>query len=471
MAKTVLQSKIQEWKGLDKINMVVHGMNCIFREITKDDFGIDGEIEIVVSKADGKGLETTGEFIKVQAKSGESYVKQDSENSFFTPIEKNDLENWYHSTNEVIFVVYHPKDDKLYWKNIKAYARSTPNLFQPPLRIAFDKSADEFTVQSYKQLCAAAKGSAPRVSFQEKERLFSNLLPIKKIPKIITSAPTEWKTYLELGNELTDFVPPFCVVPPNLYTLADLRNENCVLRSYCNTKRISDVSSNTWISDPIRMNDYIFLLNQLLGIHLKACVLRYNREFRRNYFPRQDKETLEFKKDWYNVRTNRRAPKRILAKYYEYGFDHFWRHLAVNLSFRIIGKAWYLQIIPKYLYTVDGEIPFDSTKVGPYTTSIKAKERNIHVLNHVLFWSDVLSRGEKNVSIWLDSRVLNMKIQRLAWQSLARLGKTYPVCILPKSNWASLVRGKLSLGQERGSRNVAPQLKVKTSRVLGFVQQ
>ncbi len=67
MPKTVPESKFQEWKVLDRISLIV-------REITKDDFGIDGEIEIVIPKPDGKGYEATGGIIKVQAKSGMSYV-------------------------------------------------------------------------------------------------------------------------------------------------------------------------------------------------------------------------------------------------------------------------------------------------------------------------------------------------------------------------------------------------------------
>ena len=56
-----------------------HEIKCIFREITKDDSGLDGEIEVVRQKPDGSGYETTGGIIKVQAKSGESYIKQDSD--------------------------------------------------------------------------------------------------------------------------------------------------------------------------------------------------------------------------------------------------------------------------------------------------------------------------------------------------------------------------------------------------------
>src|SRR5437899_4661306 len=116
MPKTVPLSKFMEWKGLDRISPTVHDMKCIFREITKDDYGLDGEIEVVVPKADGKGYETTGGIVKIQAKSGESYVKQDAPEGFVTPIEKSDLEEWYNAPYHVFFIVYHPKDDKLYYK-------------------------------------------------------------------------------------------------------------------------------------------------------------------------------------------------------------------------------------------------------------------------------------------------------------------------------------------------------------------
>ena len=109
MGKTVTASKFSEWKGLDRIGPIVHSMPSmpsIFREISKDDFGIDGEIEIIVSKAIGEGFETTGGIIKVQSKSGTSYIKQDSEQSFSTPVERNDLEAWVGANVPVIFIVY-----------------------------------------------------------------------------------------------------------------------------------------------------------------------------------------------------------------------------------------------------------------------------------------------------------------------------------------------------------------------------
>lgn len=91
-------------------------MKCIFREISKDDFGLDGEIEVVVEKTDGKGYETTGNIIKLQAKSGMSYVKEDTDIGFVSPVDKSDLELWRGMNCPILYIVYHPGDDKLYWK-------------------------------------------------------------------------------------------------------------------------------------------------------------------------------------------------------------------------------------------------------------------------------------------------------------------------------------------------------------------
>lgn len=404
MAKTVSLSKHQEWKGLDRIQHITHEMGCIFREMGKDDVGIDGEIEIVVAKADGKGTEATGGVIKVQAKSGMSYVRRDSDVGFVAPIDRNDLEYWYSSNFPVVFIVYHPTDDKLYWKEIKPLVRATPGIFQPPCFIPFDKTQDEFALPSYERLCQVASVSPPRVSRQDRERLYSNLLLVKRTPQVLTHASTDHTDYTHARHAISGFVHPFCIVNGQLYTLADLRNPQCGLRSLCNAEQISDLPVDMWLKDEVRRRDYVFLLNQLLGIHLHRCGLRYNRQYRRNYFPRENDVAMEFRRNWFNVRTGRSAPARLVAKYYKYGVYRFWRHLAVELSFQQLGTSWFLQVTPKYFFTEDGYLPCDPDLVGPYTTRQKAMERNIHVLNHVLFWADILSMGQPTIEFKLDYR-------------------------------------------------------------------
>jgi hypothetical protein len=393
-------------------------MNCLFREISKDDVGLDGEIEVLVPKPTGPGFVTTGGIIKVQAKSGDSFVVQDTPTSFATPVKRTDLEYWQSATFPVLFIVYHPGEDRLYCKEVQSYIRATPRIWQAPYRILFDKRTDEFSPARKDHVTALAGVSPPRISFHQKERLFSNLFLVKRLPRMLTSAPTEHPDVRHVRGQIHGYVPPFCIVDGRLYTLSDLRNPHCVLRDFCDPGHISELLSDVWLKDTNRRRDYVYLLNRLLSDHLYRCGMRYHPHYGRHYLPRKDNESREFKQDWYNVRTSRTAPPRITAKYYEYGPDAFWRHLAAVFRFKQFGNAWFLQVIPKYLLTTDGREPYDQERTGPLVTKLKARERNPHVLNHVLFWADVLAQHSPTIQIQLDRRTV-MLIERTPYSGVA----------------------------------------------------
>ena len=221
MPKTVSSSKFQEWKGLDRLTQVVHEMHCIFREISKDDYGIDGEIEVVVPKADGNGYETAPGIIKVQVKSGPSYVKQDSPNGFFTPVSKTDLEDWYRSNFPVAFVVYHDADDSLYWQDVGSYVTSTSGIWSTPFKIVFDKNRDRLTSECADALRCMAGIGAPRVSLSTQERHYLNLFRVAVLPKLITSSPTDLPDFVSVRAAVPEHGSPFCVLDGYLITLAD----------------------------------------------------------------------------------------------------------------------------------------------------------------------------------------------------------------------------------------------------------
>jgi hypothetical protein len=193
MAKTVLESKFTELKGLDRISLMVHEMKCIWREINKDDIGIDGEIEVLTPKPDGKGYEVTGGIIKVQAKSGASFIKENKEDSFSVPSTIEDFKTWYNANFPTLFIIYHPNDDQLYFKEMRSYLRNTSNVWQAPIKITFYKSKDLFVTGAKKDLHSLSETSPHRVSYTEKEKVFSNLLKVRKKPSNIWSAPCKKK--------------------------------------------------------------------------------------------------------------------------------------------------------------------------------------------------------------------------------------------------------------------------------------
>jgi len=400
VTKNVPASKFTELKGLDRISQLAHEMNCLFRPISQDDVGIDGEIEVVTAKPDGKGFQTSGGIIKVQAKSGASYVKKDSETTFATPVRKDDLEYWNNCTFPVFFIVYHPKDDVLYFKEVKTYIRQTPNVFQAPLEIVFHKTSDLFSPAAKESVFRHAHVSPPRLSFEAKERLFSNLLPIKRLPERLTSAETDYRTQKEVKEQISGYTPPFCIFKERLYTLSDLHNYQNVLRPCCDLESVQDVSVADWLEDGTMHGNFVFLINQLFGSYCHRIGLRYNPHFKRTFFPRGNEKDMEFSRVWTSPRTGR-SDRRTVAKYYEYGKFAFWRHLAAEFHFQAFGDEWFLQIQPKYFFTNDGERPSDPEMVGPYTTSQKALEHNPQVLNHVLFWAHTLAGGKHRIELAL----------------------------------------------------------------------
>jgi len=123
MSKIVAKSKYSEWLGLIRIREVVClEMQCIYRETSQDDFGIDGTIEMTVPASDGQRL-TKGGIVNFQSKAGKKYVVADSKESFSTSIRMQDLEYWTTSNVPVIFIVYHPDDKCLYYVDVKEYVK------------------------------------------------------------------------------------------------------------------------------------------------------------------------------------------------------------------------------------------------------------------------------------------------------------------------------------------------------------
>jgi len=404
MPKTVPESKFTELAGLDRISQVVHEMKCIFREITKSDYGIDGEIEVCVPNENGKGYRPTGGIIKVQAKSGISYITQDTPSSFNVKSSKDDFEYWHNSNFPVIFIIYHPEDNMLYSKEMKAYLKSTLNVWQKPYRVIFDKNKDQFTKDYISHLQSLAKVSPPRISQNEKEKLFSNLLRISKMPNRVWSAPCKISQHESILKNIEGTIPPFKISGKFLYTFVNLNFSDCVFQQYCDTSKILPEPAEDFWYNQDKKRIYIYLLNQLLNKQLMRQGLKYNQDFDKNFFPREDDLSKEFKKQWYNIRTGNTSLKTVV-RYYEYGVDKFWRHMAAKINIIMFNNSWFLRILPMYFFTIDGNIPWDSDKVGSYTTTIKAQETNQHVLNQVLFWSNALSglnSKSKTIKIWLE---------------------------------------------------------------------
>ena len=104
-----------EQLGLIFIQKFAHQIGAIWRPTPNHDYGIDGELELTDSGV------VTGTIIKVQVKSGASYLRNKSQAGFSFYIDPSDAAYWPGVNFPVILVVYNPADDTGYWMDIKRY--------------------------------------------------------------------------------------------------------------------------------------------------------------------------------------------------------------------------------------------------------------------------------------------------------------------------------------------------------------
>lgn len=106
-----------EQLGLIFVQKFAHQIGAIWRPTPNDDYGLDGELELT-----GSG-EVTGTIIKVQIKSGASYLRNKSQAGFSFYIDPSDAAYWPKVSFPVILVVYNPTDNAGYWIDVKALPR------------------------------------------------------------------------------------------------------------------------------------------------------------------------------------------------------------------------------------------------------------------------------------------------------------------------------------------------------------
>jgi hypothetical protein len=397
--KIVPKSKTSEWRGLDRISTTVHGMNCIWREQEKDDVGVDGEIELCQPRDDGDGLVATGKVVKVQSKSGKSYIVKDEELSFAPPVEEKDLRYWQGLNVPVIYVVYHPKDDALYWKDVKAYIANHPDAFEPPLRIEFDKSADRFDASAYPALCSICASAPERVATDVAETLYTNLLEVEELPKhvYVTSVLPEKRSHFH--QRLTGRTPAYVYKSGTVITLIDPREPETAITAVVEGEA-ERMGLGEWLTqDPQADSELRALLNSLLHRHLRSIGLSYQKKPRRYFFNEGLAEDVPLRRKWKSARTGREQP-RLVAKYYEYGKSvNFYRHVALDARFERFGDRWAITLHPRLHFTVDGQSAWEGKAARSYAIRARAQEFNAAYLNNVLFWAYELSGGQPSFEL------------------------------------------------------------------------
>lgn len=116
--KQRLSNAKQGRAGVIAVEQACNRLDLIWRNLLEEDVGVDGTIEIAI------GNFPTGKIVGAQIKSGMSYIRSETDDSFKFYPGKDDIEYWKSLSIPLFLLVHHPGNDKVYWVDVSRYVES-----------------------------------------------------------------------------------------------------------------------------------------------------------------------------------------------------------------------------------------------------------------------------------------------------------------------------------------------------------
>jgi hypothetical protein len=390
-----------------------HKPFIIFREVTKHDFGIDGEMELTRTNENNK-TEALGEILKVQIKSvnsDNSYIQGETEEEFTYYASKDDMDYWLKHQKyglPVIIIIADLRNgsNKLYAKIIsdQLIPKSTKKISSLP--VPFNKASNLLDFQKNDFVEKFSAEFKTRVNFDVEEFLVSNALRVKTFPRSIYKYKAKFKTKKTIFEKIKNAdAPHFVVKGEDLYTFREIKD----CKEFC--KEILDDSNPSTIHfQNIKIsldltNIFLELFYEHIKHDLRGKKLYYSKDYHRYYFHLKESEDL-LEVDTKTRRRDTEKKKKVVT-YHEYGRTKkivFFRHLAVELKIKLIDDGFWIIVNPKYLFTKDRKEPLEPKLITRYTNYLTAREFNDVYLNNLHFWKTYLFKGAKEWEIYANNK-------------------------------------------------------------------
>jgi Domain of unknown function (DUF4365) len=399
--KILSQQTLLGQKGINLIERRIHEMGYWWYPSAVAEVGIDGILEI----RDGRTGQMTNFIIQVQSKATERPWSREQLDTFDYVCEEEDLQYWLAGNAPVILVMSKPSKDEAYWISVKQYFESHPEN-RSARRISVIKSAcrfDKSAAQALLHLAAPREAGAYLSPRPKTERLFTNLLGISHYAEELHIAQTDirdpaelWTRARQLGVNVGS---EWLLSDGNLVSFHDL--SETPWNRFCETGTHEIFATSEWAEsdDPTRQRHFVALLNRSLTERLKEWGIRRRPSDDIYYFL----ASKAFRARRIDFSGSGAEQFRTVVKQYRSGKTSYVRHMAFGGYFKQFDNAWYLEITPSYVFTIDGFRP--SKYEGDLLQGIKLLEHNDSILVQVHLWADILTR--KADLVHSDYQILN----------------------------------------------------------------
>lgn len=222
--------------------------------------------------------------------------------------------------------------------------------------------------------------------------------------------------------------PAFDYTDSKFYTFSDLYNSKNPLRNVISLNTIEEIALDEFIN--LDNSDYRFirLLNSTFVAYFKRLGLIVDKDRKKAYFPK-DKD---FERSITYQAKIKKATRVVTKPKYAQDKQRikYWEHKAFSFSFKRFDEEWVLIIEPSYTFSLDGiKNLVAPRKIGPLITKRSSRDFNLQVLNDLIFWHFILTKGAQhsyprletssidslNPSIYLSSSFLTTELNRFEY--------------------------------------------------------
>lgn len=385
------KSTIIGQKGVNLIEKIVLDMGFVWNPTTID-AGIDGFIEIRDETTD----EATNFIIQVQSKATEKDFILNRFNQIEYICEERDIDYWLKGNSPVILVYTNTKIQQSYWISLKEYFSDQAK--RKSKKILFEKS-NRFTIDSKNDILNLAVPKDKGHYFTplpKHEKIYPNLLKIKKFPYLIYCAETNFRNRRDFWENLNNIPEKnginkaWILQDKFIYTFNNL-NE----KPWCEVFKdaeIKTINSSDWAnSNDINVKrNFVALLKSTFESYVfsKRIIRKVVDRIDLFYFkPIMTYTNLPKTTEKVYNRFGRQSKLTICDSYARKSdpkIISYYRHLAFETNYLRINQGWYIEITPTYLFTHDGfklHTYYESKLKGK-----KALDYPETVFSEFLFW-------------------------------------------------------------------------------------
>lgn len=232
------------------------------------------------------------------------------------------------------------------------------------------------------------------------EEILSNLFEVLKVPQYVFLGELKLHDHasrnlvLKQNGVFPEFFDKFCEWNNKLVTFENLQDQNNPYAKLVEPDKITKENVAEWLNDADKSRLIIRLFNLELKHYAISKGLRYDKKGDRLFYS----TTNETRKESWGGRY-RPSTKTVAARMYAEQLGMYITvHPAFYAAFIRIGEKIYLDILPTFALTEDGQRPIQDSNIGSVITRLSYDKYNASYLSNISFWIDKLGAG-RNVNI------------------------------------------------------------------------